>query len=60
MGYKKPSFIEGIAEKLGIIPNLHKDGHQEFDQDMRHFTGGDDAGKQVFLSFIRMASQQEP
>jgi len=38
MGYKKPSFIEGIAEKLGIIPNLHKEGYQEIDNDMRHFT----------------------
>ena len=24
MGFKKPSFIEKIAESLGIIPNLHK------------------------------------
>lgn len=23
MGYKKPSFIEKMAEKIGIIPNLH-------------------------------------
>ncbi|MDP3314023.1 molybdopterin-dependent oxidoreductase [Lutibacter sp.] len=38
MGYKKPSFIENIAEKLGIIPNLHKEGYQEFDKDMRQFT----------------------
>ena len=38
MGYKKPSFIEGIAEKLGIIPNLHKDNYQELDGDMRQFS----------------------
>ena len=38
MGYKKASFIEGIAEKLGIIPNLHKENYQEFDDDMRHFS----------------------
>ncbi|WP_372747055.1 molybdopterin-dependent oxidoreductase, partial [Lutibacter sp.] len=38
MGYKKPSFIENIAEKVGLIPNLHKEGYQEFDKDMRHFT----------------------
>ncbi|MCF6280240.1 MAG: molybdopterin-dependent oxidoreductase [Flavobacteriaceae bacterium] len=38
MGYKKASFIEGIAEKLGIIPNLHKEKYQEFDGDMRQFT----------------------
>lgn len=44
MGYKKPSFIEGIAEKLGIIPNLHKEGYQEFENDMRHFT--DEEGPQ--------------
>ena len=33
MGYKKPSFIENIAEKIGLIPNLHKEGYQEFDDD---------------------------
>ena len=38
MGYKKPSFIENIAEKIGIIPNLHKEKYQEFDGDMRQFT----------------------
>ena len=38
MGYKKASFIENLAEKIGLIPNLHKEGYQEFDQDMRHFT----------------------
>ncbi len=38
MGYKKPSFIENIAEKLGIIPNLHKEKYQEFDGDMRQFS----------------------
>ena len=38
MGYKKASFIEGIAEKLGIIPDLHKEKYQEFDGDMRQFT----------------------
>ena len=38
MGYKKPSFIENIAEKLGVIPNLHKDNRQETDQDMRKFS----------------------
>ncbi|MFT5802319.1 MAG: hypothetical protein ACI956_002137, partial [Nonlabens sp.] len=24
MGHKKPSFIERMAEKLGLIPDLHK------------------------------------
>jgi len=38
MGYKKASFIEGIAEKIGLIPNLHKEKYQEFDGDMRQFT----------------------
>ena len=38
MGYKKPSFIENLAEKVGLIPNLHKEGYQEFDNDMLHFT----------------------
>ncbi len=38
MGYKKPSFIENVAEKLGIIPNLHKEKYQEFDGDMRQFS----------------------
>ncbi|MBE9488698.1 MAG: molybdopterin-dependent oxidoreductase [Bacteroidetes bacterium] len=38
MGYKKPSFIENIAEKIGLIPNLHKENYQEFDQDMRQFS----------------------
>jgi anaerobic selenocysteine-containing dehydrogenase len=38
MGYKKPSFIESIAQKIGLIPDLHKDRYQEFDKDMRHFS----------------------
>ena len=38
MGYKKPSLIEKIAEKIGIIPDLHKEGYQDFDKDMRHFS----------------------
>ena len=38
MGYKKPSFIESIAEKIGLIPDLHKDRYQEFDSDMRQFS----------------------
>ena len=38
MGYKKPSFIENFAEKIGLIPNLHKEGYQEFDNDMRQFS----------------------
>ena len=25
MGHKKPSFIEKLAEGIGLIPNLHKD-----------------------------------
>jgi len=44
MGYKKPSFIENIAEKLGIIPNLHKENYQEFHDDMRHFSDEEVAG----------------
>jgi len=38
MGYKKASFIEGLAEKIGLIPNLHKEKYQDFDGDMRQFT----------------------
>ena len=38
MGYKKPSLVENIAEKLGIIPDLHKDNRHEFDKDMRQFS----------------------
>ena len=49
MGYKKPSFIENIAEKLGIIPNLHKDNYQEFQDDMRHFT--DEEVAQMYENF---------
>ncbi len=49
MGYKKPSFIENIAEKIGIIPNLHKEKYQEFDQDMRHFT--DEEVAQMYANF---------
>jgi len=49
MGYKKPSFIESIAEKIGIIPDLHKEGYQEFDQDMRHFT--DEEVAQMYENF---------
>jgi hypothetical protein len=45
MGYKKPSFIENIAEKIGIIPNLHKENYQQFDKDMRFFT--DEEGAQL-------------
>ena len=49
MGYKKPSFIENVAEKLGIIPNLHKEKYQEFDGDMRHFT--DEEVAQLYENF---------
>ena len=54
MGYKKPSFIENIAEKIGLIPNLHKinsDGNmdQEFDDDMRHFS--DEEVAQMYENF---------
>ncbi len=49
MGYKKASFIENIAEKLGIIPDLHKEGYQEFDQDMRHFS--DEEVAQMYENF---------
>ena len=49
MGYKKPSFIENIAEKIGIIPNLHKEGYQEFDGDMRQFT--DEEVAQMYENF---------
>jgi len=49
MGYKKPSFIENIAEKIGIIPNLHKEKYQEFDDDMRHFT--DEEVAQMYENF---------
>lgn len=38
MGYKKASFIENLAEKIGLIPDLHKEGYQEHDKDMRHFS----------------------
>jgi len=38
MGYKKASFIENLAEKVGLIPDLHKEKYQEHDADMRHFT----------------------
>ncbi len=38
MGYKKASFIENMAEKIGLIPDLHKEGYQEHDADMRHFS----------------------
>lgn len=38
MGYKKPSFIENIAEKIGLIPNLHKEAYQEADKSMMHFS----------------------
>ena len=38
MGYKKPSLIEKISEKIGLIPDLHKEGYQEFDNDMREFS----------------------
>ena len=38
MGYKKASFIENLAEKIGIIPDLHKENYQEFDGDMRKFS----------------------
>ena len=38
MGYKKASFIENLAEKIGLIPDLHKEKYQEFNQDMRQFT----------------------
>ena len=44
MGYKKASFIEGIAEKIGLIPNLHKDKYQEIDDDMRFFSDEEIAG----------------
>ena len=49
MGYKKASFIENLAEKIGLIPNLHKDGHQEFDNDMRQFT--DEEVAQMYENF---------
>jgi len=49
MGYKKPSFIENIAEKIGIIPNLHKENYQEFDGDMRHFS--DEEVAQMYENF---------
>jgi anaerobic selenocysteine-containing dehydrogenase len=49
MGYKKASFIENIAEKLGIIPDLHKEGYQEFDQDMRQFS--DEEVAQMYENF---------
>jgi len=49
MGYKKPSFIENIAEKIGLIPNLHKEGYQEFDGDMRHFS--DEEVAQMYENF---------
>ena len=49
MGYKKASFIENIAEKLGIIPNLHKEGYQDFDADMRQFT--DEEVAQMYDNF---------
>lgn len=38
MGYKKPSFIENLAEKFGLIPNLHKEKYQETEADMRQFS----------------------
>lgn len=38
MGYKKPSLIEKIAEKVGLIPDLHKDNYQAEEPDMRHFS----------------------
>jgi anaerobic selenocysteine-containing dehydrogenase len=38
MGYKKPSFIENLAEKIGLIPNLHKEKYQETEADMRQFS----------------------
>jgi anaerobic selenocysteine-containing dehydrogenase len=38
MGYKKPSLIEKISEKIGLIPDLHKEGYQEFETDMRQFS----------------------
>ena len=49
MGYKKPSFIENIAEKLGIIPNLHKENYQDFQDDMRHFS--DEEVSQMYENF---------
>ncbi len=49
MGYKKPSFIENIAEKIGIIPNLHKEKYQEFDGDMRQFS--DEEVAQMYENF---------
>jgi anaerobic selenocysteine-containing dehydrogenase len=49
MGYKKPSFIENLAEKIGLIPNLHKEGYQEMQQDMRHFS--DEEVAQMYQNF---------
>ena len=49
MGYKKASFIEGLAEKIGLIPNLHKEKYQEFDGDMRQFT--DEEVAQMYENF---------
>ncbi len=49
MGYKKASFIEGLAEKIGLIPNLHKDGYQEEDKDMRFFS--DEEIAQMYENF---------
>ncbi len=49
MGYKKASFIESIAEKIGIIPNLHKENYQKFDGDMRQFT--DEEVAQMYENF---------
>ncbi len=37
MGYKKPGFIEKIAEKIGLIPDLHKEGYQDVDDTMKYF-----------------------
>jgi len=49
MGYKKASFIENIAEKIGLIPNLHKEKYQEFDGDMRQFS--DEEVAQLYENF---------
>src|SRR5210317_944187 len=49
MGYKKPSFIENFAEKIGLNPNPHKKGYQEFDNDMRQFS--DEEGAKMYENF---------
>ena len=49
MGYKKPSFIESIAEKIGLIPDLHKMGYQEPEKDMMSFS--DEEVAQMYANF---------